>query len=335
MLIENLDVSELKGSRVLITGATGMIGSAVTTFLDSLELGIQITLPVRSEEKATKIFKGNVCNLTIIECDVLQYLSELSSPYDYIIHCACPTWGHHISQYPVETYNFTYQSILKILEYARYKEVKGIVYVSSIEYYGEVTTDKVITEDFQGQIDMASSRSSYPMGKRAAEFLCAFYALEYNIPVKIARPTQTFGAGVGYSEKRVFAQFARSIIQNEDIILHTDGESSKPYCYIADCVQALIFILLKGEKGEAYNIANDETYISIFDLAHYLRAHFNSKIQVRIEPHPEMGYAPVTKLRLSSQKLRKLGWKPRYGLYEMFEALIESMRSQYNNRGND
>lgn len=319
---------ELRNTRILITGATGIIGSNLALFFQSLNIGIQLTLPVRNKNKAMEMFKDNYNGLTIVECDLMTYFKSLESHYDYIIHCACPTSGQYMSQFPVETYTLAYQSTLGILEYAKRNKVSGIVYVSSIEYYGQVDSETKITEDFQGYIDMTSSRSSYPMGKRAAEFLCVAFAKEFNVPVRIARPTQTFGSSVSSSDNRVFNQFARSIINNEDIVLHTLGESAKPYCFLTDCIDALLCILLRGENGEAYNIANDETYISIFDLAHFLREKFNPQVNVRIEQHPEMGYAPVTKLKLSSRKLQQLGWSPKYGLYEMFDKLINYMRAE-------
>ncbi|MBR5297233.1 MAG: NAD(P)-dependent oxidoreductase, partial [Parabacteroides sp.] len=102
------------------------------------------------------------------------------------------------------------------------------------------------------------------------------------------------------------------------------GESTKPYCYTTDCVSAILYILLKGTKGEAYNVANSDTYISIRSLAEYLRENFNPNIKVIVEEHPEMGYAPVTKLNLSTEKLKKLSWNPKYGLKEMFTRLIDS-----------
>ena len=156
--------------------------------------------------------------------------------------------------------------------------------------------------------------------------MCTSYAKEYGVPVKIARLTQTFGAGVSAEDNRVFAQFARSIIEGNDIVLHTKGESAKPYCYTTDCVSAILYILLKGKDGEAYNVANQDTYISIKDMALFLKENFNSNIDVIVEEHPEMGYAPVTRLNLLSEKLMSLGWKPSYNLYEMFERLINSLK---------
>lgn len=321
---------ELSDSKVLITGGTGLIGSTLVHCLQALGVGIQMTLPVRNREKALEMYPHCEQVIDVVECDLVDYIKNLNHSFDYIIHCASPTEGRYMTEFPVETYDLAYQSTLALMEYARKFQVKGIVYLSSIEYYGQIMSDDVVTEDTQGTVDITSARSCYPMGKRAAEFLCTAYAKEYAVPVKVARLTQTLGPGVAYNDNRVFAQFTRSIINSEDIVLHTTGESAKPYLYTTDCVEALLYILLRGTPGEAYNVCNDDTYISIRDLALFLKDNFASAIKVLVEHHPEMGYAPVTRVRLSSEKLQKLGWRPHYGLYDMFERLMKSMSHNNN-----
>lgn len=317
----------LTGSHFMITGATGLIGSTLIHCLLALDKGIGITCPVRSLSKAKAMFGEDAEKIHFIECDLMGYLSGLTPDdgFHYIVHCASPTAGSYMTEHPVETFELAVESTRMLLDYARKAEVKGMVYVSSLEYYGQNDNDNVITEDFQGYVDASSARSSYPMGKRAAEYLCTSYALEYGVPAKVARLTQTFGAGVAPDDNRVFAQFARSVMAGTDIVLHTTGESAKPYCYTTDCISAILYILLKGQNGEAYNVADDETYISIRDMAEFLRDSFNPNIKVVVESHPEMGYAPVTKLHLSAEKLKTLGWTPSLGLKEMFDKLISSM----------
>lgn len=321
-----LDRDRLSNNHICVTGATGLIGSVLVKCLLALSENITITVPVRDKAKALRIMGINTNQLNIIECDLLEWCTTIKNKFDYIIHCASPTSGMYISQFPVETYNITHDVTLALLEYSRKYAVKSFVYISSIEYYGQILEDKLVTEDVIGRIDSLDNRSAYPMGKRSAEFLCTIYAHEYNVPVKIARLTQTFGAGVSPKDNRVFAQFARSIIEGNDIVLHTTGESAKPYCYTMDCVSAILYILIKGKDGEAYNVANPDTYISIKKLAYFLCENFNKGIKVRIEQHPELGYAPVTKLRLSTQKLEALGWRPQYGLTEMFTNLIAYLK---------
>lgn len=318
---------KLDGSSFLISGATGLIGSTMVHCLLALNRRIQITCPVRSLEKARTMYEDEFDKIHFVECDLLTYLNGLSTDdsFQYIVHCASPTVGKYMTEHPVETYTLAIDSTRAILEYARKAGSQGVVFVSSLECYGQNLDDSLISEDKLYYVDGMDSRSSYPLGKRAAEYLCASYSLEYSVPAKIARLTQTFGAGVSADDNRVFAQFARSVIAGQDIILHTTGESAKPYCYTTDCISAILYILLKGANGEAYNVANEDTYISIRDMAQYLCEEFNPKCSVKVELRPDMGYAPVTKLHLSTEKLRNLGWMPKYGLREMFERLISSL----------
>ena len=318
---------QLKDKTFLITGATGLIGSVMIKCLLELNrqrhLGIKIFVVVRDMEKANLIFGSSSENLYFLQIDLMTInANNIRQKVDYVIHLACPTAGRFMEENPVETFNFAYQSTYALLNIAKQTDVKSMIYVSSLEYYGQVFDDRIITEDMQGYVDPMSSRSSYPMGKRSAEYLCYAFSKEYSTPAKVARLTQTFGAGISENDNRVFAQFARSIIKGEDIVLHTRGDSAKPYCYTIDCVSAILFILLKGQSGEAYNVANPDTYITIRNLADFLKQHFNPDIDVRVELNDKMGYAPITKLHLSVEKLMALGWRPRYGLKEMYERLI-------------
>ncbi len=317
----------LRGKTFLITGATGLIGSVMTRCLIELNrqrnLGIKMIAVVRNLEKACQLLGPDNDNLRFLQMELRDINADsIGYKVDYIIHLASPTAGRFMEDHPVETFDLAYQSTLALLSLSNQTGVKSMVYVSSLEYYGQILDDRLVTEDVQGYIDALSSRSSYPMGKRAAEYLCYAFATEYGTPAKVARLTQTFGAGISENDNRVFAQFARSIIKGEDIVLHTTGESAKPYCYTMDCISAILYIMLKGQDGEAYNVANQDTYISIRELADFMKQHFNTHIDVRVEQNDNMGYAPVTKLRLSTQKLMALGWRPQYELKVMFERLI-------------
>ena len=317
---------DVYNSSFLITGATGLIGSTLVRCLLSLDRGINIVCPVRNIDKARCIYDEDFDKISFVECNLLDYLNNINDHFDYLIHCASPTDGKYMNEHPVETYELTIESTKALLNYSKGRSIKSLVYLSSLEYYGQILDDILITEDVVGYIDPTSPRSSYPLGKRAAEYLCVSYYKEYGVPVKIARLTQTFGAGVSKDDNRVFAQFARSIINGEDIVLHTTGESSKPYCYTTDCVSAILYILLKGDNGEAYNVANQDTYISIREMAEFLKDNFNPEVNVRMALQQNMGYAPITKLRLSSEKLMKLGWRSQYNLKSMFERLINSLK---------
>lgn len=310
--------------KFLLTGATGLIGSALLRKLAKDDNNV--VCPIRSNKKAKGLFDEDVYNkVQWIEMPLETYLQNVDEEFDYIIHCASPTSGKYMVEHPVETYEFIIESTRALLLYACKHGVKSMVYVSSLEYYGQSYSEDIITEDFVGYVDPRSPRSSYPLGKRAAEYLCSAYALEYSVPVKIARLTQTFGPDISTDDNRVFAQFAKSVIKKENIILHTEGESAKPYCHVYDCVEAILTILRNGLSGEVYNVANEDTYISIRDMAEFVQRNFNPEQKVVIQKRDDLGYAPETKLRLSTQKLKDLGWRPRYGLYDMYDALIMSL----------
>ncbi len=315
---------QLKGSSFLITGGTGLIGSALIHLLSALDKDVNIFAPVRNAEKALSMFNDDELNkISFFECDLSTYDYCKLDNVDYIIHCAAPTSSKFFVEKPVETAEIIIDVTKSLLSYAVKHKVKGFVYLSSLEVYGTLSDGtKEVAEDVQGYINPMSVRSSYPIAKRAAENLCCLYAKQYGVPAKVARLTQTTGAGISKDDNRVIVQFARLCAKGQDIVLHTNGESARPYCYITDAITAILYILLKGKAGEAYNVANEDTYISAKGMADYLRDNFNPAINVRVELDDNMGYAPITKLKLSSEKLRRLGWSPSMGLREIFYNLI-------------
>ena len=320
----------LGSGRWLVTGATGLIGASLVHYLLAYYPSIEIFCPLRNLRKAKTLFtETEAKRLHLIECNLEHFLDSDIYDYhfDYIVHCASPTSGQYMIGKPVETFSFIVCSTEQILRYAL-QEHSSVVFLSSLEVYGQIFGDQILPEESWGFVCPNAPRSSYPMAKRAAEYLCSAYAKEFGVDAKIARLTQVLGPGVANDDNRVFAQFARSVIHSTDIVLHTEVRSAKPYCYTADCVAAILTILLKGSKGEAYNVANEKTYISIRDMANFMVANFNQNIVVREELHLDYGYAPETKLHLSTSKLRALGWEPYYDLRSMLERLIISMKEQ-------
>lgn len=314
----------LENTNFLITGATGLIGSSLIRCLLALDKSVKIFAPVRNLKKVADLYdEAQVEKIHFIECDITQYDYESLGKIDFIVHCAAPTSSKFFIEHPVETFEVIVDGTKKMLQLARQKQVKGMVYLSSLEVYGENLDDSIaVDESFQGYLDPVAVRSSYPMAKRATENLCSLYAAEYGVPVKVARLTQTTGAGIAKDDNRIIAQFARLAAQGNDIVLHSTGESARPYCYVTDAVSALLYILLKGEKGECYNVANELTYISAKGMAEFVRENVNPNIQVKVELDENQGYAPPTKLRLDASKLRKLAWQPKYGLKEIFDRLV-------------
>lgn len=310
----------------LVTGATGLIGSALVKFLSNGNN--HIVCPVRNLEKAKRIFNDDQnSNIEFVKTGISDFLSASNDMFDYIIHCASPTSSRYFIKNPVETLTFGIDSTVAILEYSRKNPVKSIVYLSSLESYGTVTDDsKSIDEDYQGYINPLDIRSSYNIVKRTCECLCHSYYAEYGVPVKIIRLTQTISPFIQNSDMRVFAQFARKAAEGKDIELHTEGSSSRQYIFIDDAISAIMTILIKGESGEAYNAANDQTYISARDLADFVQKNFNPSGKVIFKLRNDMGYAPTTKLKLNITKLKALGWNAQTSLYSMFLTLITNLK---------
>lgn len=333
---EQIDWEKLRNARILVTGATGLIGGLLVRALvcanEYRGLNLQVLAAVRSIEKAERMLGAFLQgSLTLAACDILEPV-ELEGPVDYLIHGASVTSSRDFVEHPVETILTTLKGTEHLLELAREKQVKGMVYLSSMEAYGVVDAEHyVVREADYGYIDPLQVRSSYSEGKRMAEGLCGAYAHEYKVPVRTARLAQTFGAGIAKSENRVFAQFARSILNGEDIVLHTDGSKAHCYCYTSDAVLGLLTILLRGKDGEAYNVSNEATFGTIREMAEMLIRKYpesGSKLVFDIpEDADKFGYAPTSRMLINAEKLNALGWRAEVGLEEMFERLMKSMRS--------
>lgn len=324
---------ELRGKHFVITGATGLLGRCLVRCLLALRrlrnIDVSITAVVRNKDKAIHLFGDENPALCYYVYDFSQEgtFCPPSLSASYLVHLASPTASKYFIDSPVETMNTVFKGMDAVLRYAKSDNIKSLVEVSTLEVYGTILDDsRPLDEKDQGYLDVLSTRSSYPMAKRAAECLCLSYAKEYGVPVKIARLAQTFGAGVADDDNRVFAQFARNIINNQPIILHTRGELRRCYCYTVDAISAILYVLLKGQDGEAYNVANDETYMSIMEMADYLCEHFGKESKPRVELQEGLGYSPTTKLRLSTEKICRLGWKPCFDKYTMFDRLIKSLK---------
>lgn len=304
--------TELNHSRFLITGITGLIGSILAKYLIFTIPDIRIFAPVRSLDKARSLFsEAEIRHITLIEESSLGSADYAATFGDceYIVHCAAPTASTYFVEHPVETATAIFNGTNAILSYAKgCRSLKGFVYLSSLEVYGENHDESVeITEDFQGYADISNIRSSYPLAKRSAENLCVAYFSEYGVPVKIARLTQVCGLGITPSDNRILAQFCRLKIEGKPIVLHTTGKSARPYIYTLDAITAILSLLLKGVSGEAYNISNDESYISAYDLGRKI-AGLHPVSEFRCELETKKYYPPETYLRLTSQKLQALGW---------------------------
>lgn len=334
-LILNNDIFdwyELKNKTIFITGGTGLIGSCFINVVlyanKKLGINCKIIALVRDIEKAKKIFQNNVKDsLSFLQGDIREkfYIEE---KIDYIIHAASQTNSKDFINNSIDTIDISLNGTENVLHLAVDKKIKKLIFLSTMEVYGRPENDEKITEKHSTNLLTNEVRNCYPISKIMCENLCMCYSKKYNFECNIARLTQTFGAGVKYEDSRVFAEFARSVIENRDIILHTKGETKRNYLYTADAITALITILLKGKNGEIYNVANENTYCSILEMAK-LVARNNSKISVKVELEDieKFGFAPTLHMNLDTTKLQNLGWRATVDLDEMYKRTINYMKS--------
>lgn len=337
----------LEGRRVLITGATGLIGFACARLLlernrlvasdgvaadsregASTEAPIIVTCLVRDEARAREVFAG------YSEADGLEFIvgSVEDFPWpegavDYIVHTACPTASRFFTEHPVETADAVVLGTRQVLELARAKGSAGVAYASSMEAYGDGNAEPGLTtlldESRVGYVDPMRVRSCYPEGKRMAEQYCCAYAAEYGVPAMVVRLAQTFGPGIPKTDTRLFAMCARNALAGEDIVLNTTGASTRMYLYTADAVSALFTVMLSGEPGCAYNAANPDTYSSVRAMAEMVaKLAPAGAVEVRCEVDPNAPYPPEHHLPLDVSRLRALGWEPTQDLPGMYRNLM-------------
>lgn len=323
-VIDNQELFDiLSNSTVLITGATGLIGSMLTKTLiaanEKYKLGINVVGQIRNLEKARIVLNEVI--------DKVRLTTTYDVAADYIIHTVSPTTSKFFIEHPVETIKASVESTMSVLEVAK-KNNASVVYLSSMEQYGvPYESGQRMTEDKVGVIDHLNIRSSYSESKRLCECLCASYAAEYGVDVKIVRLAQTVGAGVPMTDNRMPMQFARAAVEGKDIVLHTAGKSISNFVYLTDAMKGILTVLEKGEKGQAYNVCNDAETRSVREIAelvcHEVAA---DRIKVRVEKKENMGYAPDVEMYLDSEKLRKLGWQAEVGIAEAYRRLANYLR---------
>lgn len=320
-------------STYLITGSTGFIGSLLIKHIYDVNPNAEFVLPVRNIEKAKNIHAPLLDRITFINSSVENLdVNHIFMSIDFIIHCAAITKSKEMLEHPIEVTDGIIYGTQNILEIAREKKVKSMVYLSSMEVYGKVEdTGKLLSEEELGDIKINSPRSCYSLSKRMAEHYCFLYNYKFGVPVKIARLSQIFGKGVPYNDTRVFAEFARAVIEKNDIILHTSGMSVGNYCEVYDAINAIEIILENGLNGESYNVVNEANTMTIKAMAELVVKKFgDGELKVICEEKEPLmyGYAENTGLRLSSKKICDLGWKPIKNLEQMYDELINSLKNK-------
>ncbi len=332
ILENNLSFSKLKNSTVLITGASGMIGSYlmyVLTYLnDVYSFDIKIIALIRNLQKLPSYFKERP-DLIILEQNVCAKINY-NEKIDYIIHAASPASPKIMREKPVDTIMANTLGTFNTLELAKEKKAKVYLYISSREVYGEpYEWQSEFKEDTYGFINHLLPRACYSEGKKSAETICISYKEQYNINVKIARPAHTYGPGMSIYDGRVQADFLKNIVNNENIIMKSRGESLRTYTYIRDVISGIFYILLDSDDI-VYNIADENAKVTIKELAELLVNLYPErklKVEINLE-YDSKGCAPFKLGTVNSDKLRKMGWHPTVTIAEGFKRTIKYLESE-------
>lgn len=320
---------KLRGKTILVTGSSGLIGHFTVLSLLAICQCFQINCTIIAHGRdirklqalyAEQIFDNNL----ILSSD--KYL-DLMSKYDvvnYIIHGACPTASKYFVEKPMEVIDAIYSGTLDILNLARHSQTESLVYLSSMEVYGQVKHSNKLSEEDLGALDIHALRASYPLSKRLSELMCVSSYQEWNVPSKIARLSMVFGPGVPKSDQRVLNYFVQQIKNRESIRLLTMGESRSCVLYLKDAVSGILYLMFYGENGQAYNVANPRNFYSIYEMAKTAASLGGIKVLLPKETTGVALYPNETSLNLDIAKIRKLGWEPMTDLKTIFERVLIS-----------
>lgn len=330
------ELDELQGKRVLITGCTGLICSAVVDILISWNNvhnnPITILAAGRNIDKIKTRFAPYFHKdwFQIVPYDATSFENRLALSCDYLIHGASNASPDKVVKEPVETMLSNFIGMKCLLDYAKANEVKRILYISSSEVYGKKEDDLPYKPDEYGYIDLLNPRNSYSVGKRAAETLCASYAAEYGVDSVIVRPGHIYGPTASQADQRVSSAWAYAAARGEDIVMKSDGAQIRSYCYCLDCASAILKVLLKGKTLQAYNISNPDSIISIRAMAEILAKSANTALRTELPCEAERKrFNPMQNSSLDSTSLLSLGWRGLFNAERGFSHTLEIIKNTY------
>lgn len=323
---------KLKDKTVLITGASGMLAYYFTCALMHLNkeknYKIKVIALVRNKEKAENEF-AEFINDSLFDLMIQDVCTELTvnEPVHYIVHAAGGASPYIIKNNPLGIIRANIDGTINICELAKSHPIENILYTSTREVYGKIENQEWIYEDSMGSVDPIDPRSCYPESKRMAEQILKSYEVMYNIPFNIVRIAHSYGPGmiIG-NDGRVMADFMTNVVNGQDIVLKSAGDAIRAFCYITDAVAGMFCVLLSGEKGQVYNIANETEPYMIRDIAKMLIDVSGKDIKLSyVETTDQTMYCNYTRVGLATQKIEKLGWKVEVSLKQGLENTLKTM----------
>ncbi|NFO33680.1 NAD(P)-dependent oxidoreductase [Clostridium botulinum] len=336
ILDANRTFDKIYNSNILIIGASGMLGSCLVDLLIQLNKRYNANIKIYALSRNEKYLKERFAyynneKLKIVAQDICNPLC-IEETIDYIIHGGSNADPYMINNNPVDTIKANFIGMDNLLNFYNKNNVKRLLYISSGEMYGLLDEKhENFSEEYVGYLDYSSPRSSYPSGKRATEVLCQSYVSQYDNDIVIARPCHVYGPTMKENDSRAICQFIRNAADKEDIILKSDGKLERSHCYVLDSVIALLYILIFGKKGEAYNISDEASQCTIKDLAEKVAEKASVSVIFDIPSKEEKAsFSKVNKAVLNNKKLKTLGWNAIIGLDEGIKNTIEHIKYSNN-----
>lgn len=313
----------LTGATVLITGATGLIGSCVADLL--IECGASVFVAGRDEHRMHVRFRDHHKFVGFVQFDAIDP-RPIERAFDYIVHCAGLAHPIAYAAEPVETILTTLRGTVALLDHVRAHGGR-LIYISSSEVYGTRLGMVPYSESDYARVDPLDSRSCYPESKRCAENLCASYLSEYGIDFVVARPGHIYGPTITLSDSRAHAQFAKLAAAGEDIVMKSSGEQLRSYVHTIDCATAVAQIMVNGTSGEAYNVSSDQSFVSVRQMAEAFATAGGVRIVLEKPTAREAaGYNRMSCSALDGSRLEALGWAPSYNMLDGAKETVEVLR---------
>lgn len=336
----NLPWQKLQDCSILISGASGLVGSFLIDVLmmqnKQYGLNCKVFALGRNAQRAKDRFEycWDDDNFLFVSHDInLPLTIEGVKKVDYVLHLASNTHPVAYSTEPISTITTNIIGTQNMLDFAVSHESKRMAFASSNEIYGENRGDvEKFEEDYCGYIDCNTLRAGYPESKRCGEALCQAYKSQKGLDIVIPRLTRSYGPTLLQTDTKAMSQFIKKAIAGEDIVLKSEGNQYYSYTYVADAVSGLLTVLLLGENGEAYNIADEASDIKLKDLAKVIADIAGTEVVFELPDAVESaGYSKATKARLENQKLQELGWKSKYDIEKGINNTINILRKNIVN----
>lgn len=337
MLVEDsINWEILKEKNVLVTGASGLIGTfLIDTFLKRNERyhdNINIYALSRNRDRLETRFGhyGKKHDLHIMVQDISKEFSPEGQKYDYIIHAASNTHPKEYAGDPVGTITANVLGVYHLLEYARQNNGCRIILLSSVEVYGENRGDVTyFGEEYCGYINCNTLRAGYPESKRLSESFVQAYIAQHQVDGVIMRLGRTYGPTVAADDSKAISQFIQKAVKGEDIVLKSRGNQIYSYNYVADAIRAILTGMVDGICGEAYNVSDDASDISLKNIAEYLAKAVGTKVVYELpEENERRGYSTAVTALMDSKKIKNLGWDVRYSISEGLMQTLSILKDE-------